>query len=330
MSEQPRLLTLNCHEAWVHQLDALGWPLDIIDGLPNRYVLEWDRRIRPVPTRATLTNLETIRRQRRRYDCIIVHNMADLMVVKEIPGPRIMVLHASLEWRNQSSSEKVSPEVVRTTLDTYMTRVGGHIVAISPMKARSWGFEEDIVPCGVDIDGYPPWSGEVASGIRVANHILEKAAALDWDFHRAAFQNIPMKIVGHNPTMPGVEPSRDWDHLKSLLQRHRFFVHTANPAMEDGYNLATMEAMAAGLPVLGNHHPTSPIEHGVSGFLSDDPEELAHSARLLLNDRALAQRMGRAARDRVRELFSLRQFSLNFKKSIKTAQKKARKRGVYR
>jgi hypothetical protein len=33
----PRLLTFNCHEAWVHRLEHLGYPMDIIDGLPDSY-----------------------------------------------------------------------------------------------------------------------------------------------------------------------------------------------------------------------------------------------------------------------------------------------------
>ena len=38
--------------------------------------------------------------------------------------------------------------------------------------------------------------------------------------------------------------------------------------------MATVEAMAAGMPIIGNRHPDSPVEHGVNGFLSDDPAEL--------------------------------------------------------
>lgn len=71
--------------------------------------------------------------------------------------------------------------------------------------------------------------------------------------------------------MPGVEAAKNWDNLKEMLQLHRFYIHTADPRYEDGVNMATLEAMAAGMPVLGNRHPTSPIEHGKSGFLSDNP-----------------------------------------------------------
>lgn len=89
--------------------------------------------------------------------------------------------------------------------------------------------------------------------------------------------------------MPTVKASDNWGHLKKLLQSHRFYIHTADPRLEDGYNMATIEAMAAGLPVLGNRHPTSPVKHGLSGFLIDDPYKLRKYAKMLLEDRYLAE-----------------------------------------
>lgn len=73
-------------------------------------------------------------------------------------------------------------------------------------------------------------------------------------------------------------------------------------APEDGYN------MAAGLPVLGNCHPTSPIRNGVNGFLSDDPAELRIFAWQLLRDSDLVMRLGAEARKTVTELFSTEKF----------------------
>lgn len=101
-----------------------------------------------------------------------------------------------------------------------------------------------------------------------------------------------MTLVGRNPDMPGVEPARNWEHLKEIFSQHRFYAHTADPLYEDGYNMASIEAMAAGLPVLSNRHPSSPIQHGVNGFVSDDPTELNHYAKLLLEKPDMARSMG--------------------------------------
>ena len=280
----------------------------------------WDTRIRPVPANARLLSLAEALEERLSYRCIIAHSMTDLLDIKTLSAPRILVLHNTLEGRIQGN-DSPSPQQVRAVLRQYLQQTGGHAVAISAMKGRSWGFSEDIVPCGVDPEAYPAWSGEVASGIRVANQIQQKRQILDWTLHQAAFQNVPVRIVGHNPEMPGVWPSESWDHLKSLLQSHRFFIHTADPQLEDGYNMAMLEAMAAGLPVLGNRHPSSPIVSGVNGFLSDDPAELGQWADRLLQERALAQKLGEAARQTVMEKFSLRLFASRLQKSIRTAQR---------
>jgi glycosyltransferase involved in cell wall biosynthesis len=107
-----------------------------------------------------------------------------------------------------------------------------------------------------------------------------------------------------------------------MLQSHRFYIHTADPRFEAGHNMATTEAMAAGLPILGNRHPSSPVKHGVSGFLSDNPQELRHYARILLEDRDLARLMGRQARKTVIEQFSLGRFKHSFVRSIEIARRK--------
>jgi glycosyltransferase involved in cell wall biosynthesis len=86
--------------------------------------------------------------------------------------------------------------------------------------------------------------------------------------------------------------------------------------------MATAEAMAAGLPVLGNRHPTSPVKHGVTGFLSDNPADLQRYARMLLEDRNLAALMGQQARKAVAERFSLVRFKHAFVRSIEIARRK--------
>jgi glycosyltransferase involved in cell wall biosynthesis len=200
--------------------------------------------------------------------------------------------------------------------------VGAHSIAISLLKARSWGLGDENLPPAVDAADYLPCRGDLARGSRVANHIRRRPRTLLWDFHEAAFAGLPMTIIGHNDDMPGVEAARDWAELKESMSRHRFFVHTADARLEDGYNLATLEAMAAGLPILGNCHPTSPVEHGVSGFLSDDPAELLRYAMRLLKDQHLAARMGREAQKAAVERFPPGKFKAGLSRAIEIARSK--------
>jgi hypothetical protein len=316
------LLVFNCHEPWIYQLGALGYPLDIVVGLHGRYLAGWDYRMRPLPAHARLIPLPQALQSRREYYCIIAHNTTDLLEARSRPEPRLIVLHNTLEGRLQEERASIDPREMRNMIRTYLRMVGGHAVATSMFKGESWGFVEDIVHPGVDVNDYLPYSGREAAGLRICNFISSRRKILLWDLHERAFSGLSVTLVGHNPDLPGVEAAKDWNHLKRILQAHRFFIHTADPHLEGGYNMATVEAMAAGLPVLGNCHPTSPVEHGVSGFLSDDPEALRHYARMLLADHDLAARMGQRARETAAQYFSLERFKHALLRSIETARHK--------
>jgi hypothetical protein len=323
-----RILTINSHEAWVHQLGYLSAELDIVDGAPGRYCASWDTRVRPVPANARLRRVEEVLAEQSRgsapYDCIVAHSVTDLLDLKTVDAPRILVIHVTLEGRARNEGRAQAPPGYAQMVHDYLEAVGGHAVAVSELKARSWSLEADVVPFAVDVDSYPEHEGTLAEGIRVSNQISSRKDYLYWDFHERAFGEVPVRIVGHNPDMPGVHPSASWEDLKSLLRRHRFFVHTADPKLEDGYNMATLEAMAAGLPVLSNHHPTTLVEHGHNGFASNDPAELASCARRLIDDPALARTLGQAAKETVAARFGMSRFMSEFGRSIETASRKWR------
>ena len=316
-----RLLVFDCHEAWVYQLRALSQQMDVVVGLRGRHTDRWDESMRPKPPNARIVRLDEVIRRNDQYGCIIAHNITDLLDGKTLIGPRLLVIHETLHGATLEQGTTTPPNEIRRVLAKFVKLTKTHVVAVSSLKGRSWGLEDDIVTLSADPSDYHPWKGDLARGLRVANHIERRPRVLLWEFHRQAFDGLPITLVGQNPSMEGVKPSADWADLKETLSRHRFYIHTADPQLEDGYNMATLEAMAAGLPVLGNRHPTSPIEHGVSGFVSDDPVELRGYAERLLADRELAQTMGHAARQTIRKKFSMERFARDFGSSIERARR---------
>ena len=77
------------------------------------------------------------------------------------------------------------------------------------------------------------------------------------------------------------------------------------PSLWEGMPIALIEAQAAGLPavasrIVGNRDV---IVHGVTGFLANDDEELAHYTHRLIDDAELRQRMGAAASAHARARF---------------------------
>ena len=321
-----KLLVLNCHEAWVHQLGALDAELDIVVGLPGRYTRTWDARMRPLPAGGRTLTLDEATAGGAAYDAVVCHNITDLLDTRAVVAPPLLVLHDTLEGRIAQQGADLDAGEMRRMLAAYLASAGGHAIAVSRSKATSWGVTSTVVRNCADPDAYPPFTGEEAIGLRVANHVTSKRVFLAWDFHEAAMAGLPLRIVGHNPDLPGVAAADDWDHLKRLLAAHRFLVHTADSRYEDGWNMAVLEAMAAGMPVLTHRHPAGIIEHEVTGLVAATPAEMRGHAERLLGDRAFAQELGANARRYVARHFSPDRFRVEFTRAVQEAGRKWRRR----
>ena len=325
-----RVLTFDSHEAYVYDFARTGYEMDVVCDLPGHHVRGWDARMRPVPPNVRIVGIEEARANGNRYDCIVGHTITDLLAVKTIEGPRrVLVLHSSLDGRIEQERVAIDRDALREAIGRYLELVRGTLVVISEAKAATWQLPATIIRGAVDVSEYGPYDGARASGLRVANLVTAKSRYLRWPFHEAIFaDDLPCTLVGANPDRPGIAPARDWNELKRLYREHRFFVHTAEPGLEDGYNLATLEAMASGMPVIGNHHPTSPVEDGVSGFLSDDAGTLRSAVHRLLEDRDLAAAMGVAARERVARDFAMEDFVAAWRRLLEAGWLTQKERAV--
>jgi glycosyltransferase involved in cell wall biosynthesis len=99
----------------------------------------------------------------------------------------------------------------------------------------------------------------------------------------------------------------DWQ--KDVVALHRRWQLMVQPSIHEGFGLAALEGMAAGLPVVASATGGLPelVDDGRTGFLVplDDVGTLAERVSMLLDDDALRSRMGQAARDRAREHFTV-------------------------
>jgi glycosyltransferase involved in cell wall biosynthesis len=183
-----------------------------------------------------------------------------------------------------------------------------------------------VVPPGIDCDAFcPPDRGRAAA--REPRKVLFVGA----DFHRKGgdqmlalaerpeFRGVEFHLVtkvrlgpvGPNPVGPNVVVHGDIapgsTELLRLLRQADLFVL---PTRADSHSLASLEAMAMGLPVIVSRVGGigDIVLPGVTGYFAcaDDTGRLAGQVRSLLGNDDLRLRMGRAARARVVEKFNLR------------------------
>jgi glycosyltransferase involved in cell wall biosynthesis len=194
----------------------------------------------------------------------------------------------------------------------------------------------EVVPNGIDVDQFRPRSagpsrnrivvgmvGNLTSHVKKHNLFVEAAARVD--------RSLPIewRIYGHDPSRGGTIKGNAYvDDLHRRIARAGlserfawpgFVAHPADimsqldvlvhPADGESFGRIVVEAMAAGLPVVGvaAGGVAEIIDPGVTGLLAekDDPVALAACIETLVRDAARAQAMGAAGRQRAVEHYSL-------------------------
>lgn len=316
MGTRMRILTFNWHEAYICTLAKTGHQFDIVERQKGGSAV-WFYETRPVPANARIVRESTARRNLRAgaYDVMLCHNVADLSWSLGYDVGRVLVLHNRLTTELALGGNTVDRAKYRAELDALIASVPGlRIVCISASKRDDWAIDADVILPGIDLSDYGGYRGEQARVLRVGNFMKARDVMLGYTDQLAILDGAPSTLLGLNDPEEGAEVrfSRSWDDLREAFRSHRLFLNTTVDGFEDGYNLAMLEAMATGMPVVTTPNASSPIVDGVNGFVSADRAVLASRVRELLADRELAERLGAAARRTVAERFSMTAFVENW------------------
>jgi trehalose synthase len=158
------------------------------------------------------------------------------------------------------------------------------------------------------LDGQPPAAAElVLAGPNVKAVADDPEGPAIFEEVEAAWRRLPhahRKRV-HLALLPTADVEEN-AAIVNALQRHASVV--VQKSLREGFGLTVTEAMWKARPVLASAVGgiRDQIESGVHGILLEDPTDLAAFAaalRDLLEDGERAARLGRNARDRVRERF---------------------------
>jgi glycosyltransferase involved in cell wall biosynthesis len=159
----------------------------------------------------------------------------------------------------------------------------------------------------------PPvsYSGELNKGIVVINSLNERGRRLGLDIFEKVRKHIPLDLIGMDTEKLGGLGEILHSQLPDFIRSYRFFF---NPIRYTSLGLAVIEAMMAGLPVVGlaTTEMTTVIRDRHSGILHTDIAYLISGMNQLLENRELATRLGAEGRKVAMERFNIGRFTENW------------------
>ncbi len=307
MGESPNLhiLTVNRHTGYLYNLSRIGHRWSVLN--------KWVNCNRPLPANFDPVDWATAKRNFAQFDAVVGHDIRRdvawfLPYCLRYRKPYIQVIHGRRGRGGFSRSRfrGVVKSLYSSLALGFLVRLGlVRLVFISPYARSDWRLVGTTINQGIPLDEMGTYKGTEASLLTVGNMLHREHFAFDHLMQIKA--RVPVRIVGENPKIPGCRPSKDWDELRSLYCRYRAYLNlTREP--EDGYNLAVLEAMASGMPVIALKHPSTPIRNGENGFLVEGVAEAVERANELMADLDLARRLGKCARETIEHEFALSAF----------------------
>jgi hypothetical protein len=164
-----------------------------------------------------------------------------------------------------------------------------------------------VIEHGVLVPEGVAYSGELAKGIVVVNHLKQRGRRLGSDVFEAARRKVPLDLVGMDAGASGGLGEIGNLDLCAFTARYRFFF---NPIRWTSLGLAIVEAMTIGMPIVGlaTTELSTVIRNGQSGYIHTDPSALCDVMLALIADPKLAREWGQGAQRTALERFHIRRF----------------------
>lgn len=313
--KQLRIFTTNWHVPYLFMLAQLGHVFIIhSDKSRNRF---WDQRFRPLPQNVGLTEQNGVLSETIDFsliDVLILHNLDDYIKFYRIPKPKILIFHNSFSTEQpQLAKDPIQKQKYINQLK--MLLFGVPLVFISKWKQETWGLPGAIIEPGINTDWFDGFIGNLPKLLMAYNNGHPRNFMSGYDDAKAMFGD-DLQLVGDNVDLNTYFPP-SFNDYRQLLRGFRGYCVFNKEEYEDSYNLASLEAMATGQPIIQWKHSRAIFKDGEAGYITDNPQELLENWNKLKSDPILARKLGAAGREIVKDKFSFIKFLARWENVIR-------------
>jgi glycosyltransferase involved in cell wall biosynthesis len=257
-----------------------------------------------LPWGSNVFDLPAEQARHRQFDCIIFQD--DPQYLKE----QYADLSAAQRRLPRIYVEHDPPRDHPTDMPHPVDDPGMLLVHVTPFNALMWDSGRTpvrVIEHGVLVPDGVAYSGELARGLVVINHLAQRGRRLGGDIFARVREQVPLDLVGMGAEELGGIGEIEHAQLPAFAARYRFLF---NPIRYTSMGLAVIEAMMIGMPVVGlaTTEMATAIRNDVSGYVDTDVEKLVLRMRQLLEYPEQARRLGAGARRSARERFGIGRF----------------------
>lgn len=246
-------------------------------------------------------------------------DMFDVIVVMHTPDLIVQnwenMKHKTVVWRSIGQSTPA----IETKLAIFRQQ-GLKVVRYSPKERNIGAYigEDAMIRFYKDPEEFKGWTGHDNRVVNFTQSLLGRRYFCHYDEIVSSCRDLDLVIYGTGNEDLGALNGGElpYELMKGALRDYRAYVYGGTwPA---SYTLAFMEAWMTGIPVVAIgkqlaqpdrfekiefYEVGEMIEHGVSGFVANSPEEMNIHLTSLLKDHELAKRIGEAGRKKAIEYF---------------------------
>jgi glycosyltransferase involved in cell wall biosynthesis len=312
-----RILSYNFHAGY----DYLLAKLDAEFLLTSK----WNDHARPKPDNCNVIGLEKADKmiENKEIDFVLVHsNIHRGSMVKALKSgiPSAYLAHS----RNESYTLKK-----QYYFSFYLNRLKRNYpfdaVFIRWSNKCCYNLDGVTILHGIDTSEFGPWNPQTINLVTVS-HAIKYRDHIHPGFLQLAAQTGNFILIGAENEVDGAQcvVPNNFTELKDLYSSNLAYLNLLTEP-ESGSNLALLEAMATGMPIITIRHPESPISHRWNGMVIEEPEEFEHAYNELILNKDFAHYLGQNARKTIELFYNINTFKKDWTRFINKLMERAGK-----
>lgn len=306
------ILTFATHERYEENLCKTGHNF-----YSFKYGKEWDETYAPIPA-----NYHIVDYVPESIDIILSHTSCN----------RLQVAHDLISGTKGSPTNQLAIPILRhchvlpdirfdveKSVHSFKEIPVNRTSFISNYSRDAWGYSSEnskVVKHGVDTDFWSQGADNTSRKLcclSVVNEFPSRDWCCGFNLWKEVASSVDCQVVGKctGEHAGFSQPAQSKEHLRQLYQTAAVFLNTS---IHSPVPTVLLEAMACGCPVVSTKNCMMPeiIEHGVNGFMSNDPNDLIDYCTKLLENPTLARKMGESAKQTILSKFGLDRFIENW------------------